>query len=171
MSGRWSYIRLTKMMEASENLEINRCFKIPILFSRSLAVPVTETIKKLAKGENNPKDMSELLLSTFEVKRLDRFYLDTHDFILEKNVTEPTLREGGVHKMILTLDSGRFSGGQKLFGESFEISLDVEILDEEGLMIECISNHSALTDIPATTRLSHLQPIIGVSGRRIFTSN
>ena len=135
-------IRLAKLMEASDNLEMHRCFKIPVLFSRSLAVPVTETIKKLAKGENNPKDMSELLLSTFEVKKLDRFYLDTHDFIFEKNVTEPTLREGGVHKMILTIDSGRFSGGQKLFGESFEISLDVEILDEEGLMIECIKSFS-----------------------------
>ena len=44
--------------------------------------------------------------------------------------------------MILTLDSGRFSGGQKLFGESFEISLNVEILDEEGVMIECIKSFS-----------------------------
>ena len=134
-------IRLGKLMEASDNVE-NRCFKIPVLFSRGLTVPVTETIKRLAKGETHSKDMSELLVSTFEVKKVDGFYLDKNDFIFEKNVTEPTLKEGGVHKFILTIDSGRFSGGQKLFGESFEISLDLEILDEEGLMIECIKSFS-----------------------------
>ena len=132
--------RLTKLVETSDNVENNRYFEIPVLFTRSLAVPVTETIKRLAKGENNPKEMSQLLLSKFEVKKMDRFYLDTSNIIFEKNVTEPTLREGGVHKFILTIDSGKFSGGQKLFGESFEISLDVEILDEEGQMIECIKS-------------------------------
>lgn len=139
-------MRLEKIIEAHENVENNRRFKLPILFSRNLAVPVTETVKKLAKGENNPRDMPELLLSWFEVKKLSRLYLDidmkAYEYIFEKNVAEPTLKDGGMHKFILTIESGRFSGGQKLFGESFEISLDIEILDDEGQMIECINSFS-----------------------------
>ena len=135
-------IKLRTVMDPPENGENYKNIKIPILFSRNLAVPVTETIQKLSKGDIGARDMTELLLSTFEVKKLDRFYLDQHDFIFEKNVTEPTLRERGVHKFILTIDSGRFSGGQRLFGESFDISLDIEVLDEEGLIVECIKSFS-----------------------------
>ena len=46
--------------------------------------------------------------------------LDQEIFPLEKE-SEPTLYDRGMNKLVLMLDYGRFTGGNKLFGESFEV--------------------------------------------------
>ena len=61
--------------------------------------------------------------------------------VFEK-VSDPTLHDRGVNKMILTLDHGKFKGGTGFFVDEFEISLDVEAKDDEGKPVYCFKTSS-----------------------------
>ena len=115
--------------------------ELPLQFTRNHIVSIPESIKRIIdEGKNRAGRMKEeitLLESTFHIKKVDRFRLNPKDFVFEKT-SDPTLHDRHLHKFILTIDVGKFTGKNTMFGDSFEISLDVEILDDEGALIECI---------------------------------
>ena len=114
--------------EGSKNSEI------PIQSSRrndfSLSEIISKAIANLSRDENKLMDIK------LKIRKPKSVFLDPEYFVFEK-VSDPTLHDRGINKMILTIDHGKFKGGAGFFNDTFEISLDVEAKDSSGKPVDC----------------------------------
>ena len=70
----------------------------------------------------------------FKIKEIKEGSQEEADFLFKKGDV-PSLSEkkgGQINKLFITIESGKFTGASKIFAETFNISLDVELYDHNG---------------------------------------
>ena len=87
------------------DIDQDKAVDIEIRSTRNLSVPVPDIIKRFIKEESQMKE-DTLLVLPFKFKVLDQLSLDANDVILEK-VSELGLRDVGVNRLVLTIDTGK----------------------------------------------------------------
>ena len=104
--------------------------------SKDYTVGVIDQIQRIM----NEKEKTESHEFKFRIKEIKEGSQEAADFLFMKGDV-PSLSEkkrGAVNKLFLTIESGKFTGANKIFAETFNISLDVELFDQNGQPVERI---------------------------------
>ena len=104
--------------------------------SKDYTVGVIDQIQRII----NERERTESHEFKFKIKEIKEGSQEAADFLFQKSDV-PSLSEkktGPVNKLFLTIESGKFTGANKIFAETFNISLDVELLDDNGQRVERI---------------------------------
>eukprot|EP00092_Neocalanus_flemingeri_P017839 GFUD01019303.1.p1 GENE.GFUD01019303.1~~GFUD01019303.1.p1 ORF type:complete len:1705 (+),score=380.42 GFUD01019303.1:51-5165(+) len=118
-------IGLTKLENIFEKDEL----KLNINSNKDSALSVIEQITKFLKEKDQETNYFKF---TFQIKTVRESFLKPEDFVFRK-VTSPTLCCAGLNKLVITLDTAKIVGSGKIWiGDSFSVSMDVEIRDAEG---------------------------------------
>ena len=104
--------------------------------TKDYTVGVIDQIQRIING-NEKTESHEF---KFRIKEIKEGSVEAGDFLFKKGDV-PSLSEkkkGPINKLFLTIETGKFTGANKIFAETFNISLDVELLDHNGHLVERI---------------------------------
>ena len=112
-----------------ENVFDTNQIKVNVNSNKDSALSVIEQIKKNLKEKDQDSNYFKF---SFKIKTVKESFLKPEDFVFEK-VSSPTLLCAGLNKLVVTLDTAKIVGSGKIWiGDSFSVSMNVEIMDNEG---------------------------------------
>ena len=122
------------IMRLDHFLKDNSETKHIITHSSKEGVGVIDQIQRII----NEKEKHESHEFKFKIKEIKDGWQEAADFLFMKGDV-PSLSEkkrGQINKLFITIESGKFTGASKIFAETFNISLDVELYDQNGQPVE-----------------------------------
>ena len=109
--------------------------------TKDFTVGVIDQIQRIING-NEKTESHEF---KFRIKEIKEESQEAANFLFKKGDV-PTLSEkkrGRINQLFLTIETGKFTGANKIFAETFNISLDVELFDHNGQRVERIRTSEA----------------------------
>ena len=120
-------IGLTKL----ENIFNTNELELNINSNKDSTLSVIEQIQRFKDAKEKDQDKN-FFRFTFQIRTVKQSFLKPEDFIFQK-ISSPTLEDAGLNKLVITLDTAKILGSGKIFiGDSFSVSISVEIRDNEG---------------------------------------
>ena len=126
-------IRLENVFEKNE-------LKLNVNSHKDSALSVIEQITKCLREKEKDQEANYFKFH-FQIKKVKGNFLKPEDFVFKK-VSSPTLLCAGLNKLVVTLDTAKIVGSGKIWiGDSFSVSMDVEIRDSEGNTMKHIQTY------------------------------